>query len=890
MVLHSPYDHDPITYWFHCCAAPRKILDSEFNEEGKTNLRWLTTQDESFLVKVGLLTKEGVLFDGNERFRAMETNQNHDYFVRFHKIVNDMKIYSGVNIPNHQMNTMFVNNPPCLLGFHPPTTSSGLPPTRKDSCLRLHDGHIVTEPVQRKALGNVGNIGAQGKKVICYNYRGEGHVARQCKEPKRKMDSQYFKDKALLMEAKEKGDVLDAEAEGIPRSWMRTHAAVAFMANLSSTSEKQHPVNDDTHKVKLDLENKVRQEQALVIQRNKRNAELVQENVLLQSALSCIDTSSASNAIFEINKLRKQLQGKDDTIRNLDAQISIMKVLNVGSTEGVNPTSGASKTVPKRAPRNHSSLSAKSANARRVEAHHRTLNKKNRVDSNLLVKHSVSVSNLNNVVLIVLWYLIIDAQGHMTAIVAMVILNWVTLSSLEVFYVEGLKAQPISCKSLESINSTKGGKHHSEVLHTLNLDLYGPMERKVSTERSFVEQDNGTEFVNKTLVGWFESVVFSHETTRTSGLQHQNGIVRRWNRTLMEAAVLCFILRKIHHELVNQGESRYRHICWLCNSKKGVTNLQQKNEQDSGKPFMLPSMNLTRRVDTDLFHGLDDDEGVPIPLVVRYSVNVHAARQRECHWFTFHTSYTEGALKLLGKLMALIKYLYQTHSDSDVENTVDMLTYVFDTDNAPETILKSFARGCQMKRSDLNCHAASYEHGFFQMDVKTAFLNGKLNKVVYVSQPEGFVDPDHPSHVYRLKKALYGLKQAPRAWHYKVFKIPEESLSSNPIMEAGPQIADYAGCLIDTRSSTSGFRSISWTSTLIVFNTGSKHIDSVTQFIKRAGERKVVELYFLEDKIQNWLDIFQRQLPESSLQHYSHCLELTMYRALKERRMSFVSE
>ncbi|GJW43082.1 integrase, catalytic region, zinc finger, CCHC-type containing protein [Tanacetum coccineum] len=55
-----------------------------------------------------------------------------------------------------------------------------------------------------------------------------------------------------------------------------------------------------------------------------------------------------------------------------------------------------SKSVPKRAPRNHSSLPAKSANARRVEAHHRTLNKKNRVDSNLLVKHSVFVSNSNN--------------------------------------------------------------------------------------------------------------------------------------------------------------------------------------------------------------------------------------------------------------------------------------------------------------------------------------------------------------------------------------------------------------------------------------------------------------------------------------------------------------
>jgi hypothetical protein len=58
-------------------------------------------------------------------------------------------------------------------------------------------------------------------------------------------------------------------------------------------------------------------------------------------------------------------------------------------------------------------------------------------------------------------------------------------------------------------------------------------------------------------------------------------------------------------------------------------------------------------------------------------------------------------------------------------------------------------------------------HGFklYQMDMKSAFLNGPIKEEVYVEQPPGLEDSEYPNHVYKLSKVLYGLKQAPRAWY-----------------------------------------------------------------------------------------------------------------------------
>nr|GFA15710.1 retrovirus-related Pol polyprotein from transposon TNT 1-94 [Tanacetum cinerariifolium] len=79
---------------------------------------------------------------------------------------------------------------------------------------------------------------------------------------------------------------------------------------------------------------------------------------------------------------------------------------------------------------------------------------------------------------------------------------------------------------------------------------------------------------------------------------------------------------------------------------------------------------------------------------------------------------------------------------------------------------ESFALVARMEAIRIFLAYAAHK-GFtvYQMDVKIAFLHGSLKEDVYVCQPEGFIDADHPSHAYKLKKALYGLKQAPRAWY-----------------------------------------------------------------------------------------------------------------------------
>ncbi|GJY47522.1 putative ribonuclease H-like domain-containing protein [Tanacetum coccineum] len=116
-------------------------------------------------------------------------------------------------------------------------------------------------------------------------------------------------------------------------------------------------------------------------------------------------------------------------------------------------------------------------------------------------------------------------------------------------------------------------------------------------------------------------------------------------------------------------------------------------------------------------------------------------------------------------------------------------------------------------------YAAHKNFPIYQMDVKTAFLNGPLKEEFFVRQPDGFVDPYFPNHVYCLKKALYGLKHAPRAWYDKLssFLIEPHFTNGFGIELIAYSDADLAGCNDDCKSTSGGIqflgdKLVSWSS------------------------------------------------------------------------------
>nr|GEV31290.1 retrotransposon protein, putative, unclassified [Tanacetum cinerariifolium] len=149
------------------------------------------------------------------------------------------------------------------------------------------------------------------------------------------------------------------------------------------------------------------------------------------------------------------------------------------------------------------------------------------------------------------------------------------------------------------------------------------------------------------------------------------------------------------------------------------------------------------------------------------------AMQEELHQFD-KLQVWELVDKPFGKPIIRLKWLWKNKKDEDqtvIRNKARLVSQGYALEEGID-FKESFALVVRLEAVRIIIAYATHKSfPIYQMDVKTAFLNGPLKEEVYVAQPDGFIDPDHPKKVYRLRKALYGLKQAPRAWYDELSKF-----------------------------------------------------------------------------------------------------------------------
>nr|GFA20620.1 Gag-Pol polyprotein [Tanacetum cinerariifolium] len=255
-------------------------------------------------------------------------------------------------------------------------------------------------------------------------------------------------------------------------------------------------------------------------------------------------------------------------------------------------------------------------------------------------------------------------------------------------------------------------KHHksktdfatSKPLYLLHMDLCGPMR---------VESINGKRYV----------LVVVDDYSRTP---QQNGVVERWNRTLVEAARTMLTFANLPSFLWAEAIAT---ACFIQNCS--------------------------------IIHKCFDK--TPYELMIKRKPNIKFFRVFGCRCYLLN-----DLPRLEGKTIIKTKWIFKKKKDKSslvIRNKARLVAVGYSQQEGIDYD-EMFAPVARIEAIRLFLsYAAHKDFTVFQMDEKIAFLNGIFKEEVYVGQPPGFVSKQYLDHVCALDKALYGLKQAPRAWY-----------------------------------------------------------------------------------------------------------------------------
>nr|GEW90147.1 hypothetical protein [Tanacetum cinerariifolium] len=310
-------------------------------------------------------------------------------------------------------------------------------------------------------------------------------------------------------------------------------------------------------------------------------------------------------------------------------------------------------------------------------------------------------------------------------------------------------------------------------LNLLHMDLCGPMRVASINGKKYIlvigddysrytwtmflrskdeTPEVGTEFLNKTLNAFFKEGGIEHQTS-TARTPEQNGIVERRNYAHVPSQQeLDLLFGPLYDKFFNADDEFTNPFC------APTQEVVESSSDNIGNSIVLtfnqPQVSKYRWTKDHPLEQVRENPSRPVQTRRQLATDPEMSMQEELHQFD-RLQVWELVDKPFGKTIIRIKWLWKNKKDEDqtvIRNKARLVAKGYAQEEGID-FEESFALVVRIEAIWIFvAYPAHKSFPIYQMDIKTAFLNGPLKEEVYVALPDGFVDPDHPEKVYRLSK------------------------------------------------------------------------------------------------------------------------------------------